>query len=485
MSPSFSQLLEKISQYYPQANLARIRRAYLLARRAHQGQKRLSGEPFINHPLAVAHLVAELNLDEDSIIAALLHDVLEDCSDQVSLEKIEAEFGLDVALIVDGLTNFRQTAKRFPLHQESIDNFRKLLLASIDDVRVLLIRLADKLHNGQTIAALPPERQQRYAQRVFHLYSPLAEFVGLGVYKRRLDDIAFQILFPDQARWLERRMTMTREERERRLIKFIAQIERLLRQRRVKYQQVFGRTKSLWSTWQKIQRKLAQGKITRQDPSAVLDQLGITILVPDLASCYAALGVVHAHWPYLHQEFDDYISNPKPNGYRSLQTTVILEETTAEVQIKTPEMHHYNEFGPASHIAYKIANGKSVANWSYRWVKELVSWQKGSPRRRFKVKVFEDYVYVLTPKGDVIQLPEGATPVDFAYRIHTEVGHGCVGARVNGKLVRLNYQLQNGDLVEILVDRRRPCPQRDWLDFVKTDLARERIRQRLFSSAQS
>jgi len=479
MLRQFSQLLEKVSQYNPRADLGRIRRAYVFAFSAHQGQKRLSGEAFITHPLAVARLVVDLNLDEDSIVAALLHDVIEDCGDKVTLKEIEKNFGLDVALIVDGLTNLKETAKRFPLHQESVENFRKLLLASIDDARVLIIRLADKLHNGRTIGALPEERQQRFAQRVFHLYSPLAEFIGLGSYKRELDDIAFQIAYPKEVHWLRRKLKTNKKEQDQRLREFIAEIKEVLKERGIKHHQVFGRTKSLWSTWQKIQRKLKQGEISKREPSAVLDQLGITILVPDLASCYAALGVIHSHWHYLPDEFDDYISNPKPNGYRSIQTTVILGNRTAEVQIKTPKMHQYNEFGPASHIAYKVAGGKSVADWSYHWVKELVSWQNGSRRRQFKVKVFEDYVYVLTPKGDILQLEKGATPVDFAYRIHTEVGHFCRGAKVNGRIVKLDYQLQNGDLVEVLVDRRCKKPRRDWLDFVKTNHARNKIRAAL------
>lgn len=473
-------LLAKVGEYNPEANLDRIKSAYFFAKKVHKDQERLSGRPFIDHALSVAFLVADLNLDEDSIISALLHDVLDEGKKEVQLEEIEEKFGLDIALLVDGVSNFRQVARRFPIHQESIDEFRKFLLASVEDVRVLIIRLSDKVHNSRTLDPLPEEDQKRFAERVFHLYSPLAEYVGLGAYKRELDDKAFQVLYSKEYQWLVKELKADKSKQKRLVKELVQEIETELKEKNIKYKKVFGRAKGLWSTHNKIQRYLEEGKITEKDPSAVLDQLGLTILLSDIPSCYAALGIIHTRWEFLREELDDYIANPKPNGYRAIQTTIKWQKNlTAEIQIKTPEMHEHNEFGPASHIAYKVMGGKSINDYSYQWVKELVSWQDKGKHRHYKVKVFEDYVYCLTPKGDILQLPKGSTAVDFAYKIHTEIGHSCSGAMVNGELVKLSYQLQNGDLVKILTDEKRKKPNRDWLSFVKTKEAEKQIRKRL------
>ncbi len=473
----FLSLLDRISEYNPDADLERIKAAYHFASKVHKDQKRLSGHPFVSHALSVAHLVAELKLDEDSIIAALLHDVLDEAEREVQLDEIEEKFGLDTALLVDGVSNFRQAARKFPVHEESVDQFRKFLLASVEDVRVLIIRLSDKIHNARTLDALPKEDQERFAERVFHLYSPLAEYAGLGAYKRELDDKAFQVLYPEDYKWLVGELQADKEKRKQFVGKLKKEISEELGEKKIKYEEIFGRVKGLWSTYQKIQRYLKKGKISEKDPSAVLDQIGITILVPDEGSCYAGLGVIHTRWEFLRGELDDYVANPKPNGYRAIQTTIKWEKgLTAEVQIKTPEMHEHNEFGPASHIAYKVMGGKSISNYSYNWVKELVSWRDEGKHKHYKIKVFEDYVYCLTPKGDILQLPKGATPVDFAYQIHTDVGNSCCGAKANGEMVKLSYRLQNGDLVEILTDEKRGKPNRDWLDFVKTKEAKKRIR---------
>ena len=455
--------------------------AYALAKEVHGESRRFSGHLVLEHCLAVAGTLLDLGLDEASLQAALLHDSLEVVDDrEFLLQRLEKEFGLEVALLVDGVSELRAaTKKRFPYHQESVDNFRRLLLASVEDVRVLIIRLAEKIDNARTIEFLSPARQRHFAQKIFHLYSPLAEFVGLGAFKRELDDVAFAVLYPDDYHWLTKKMRHSRQQLHHSLQRLISQLEKELRQRRIKTVSIFGRTKSYWSIWQKIQRYLAAGKITKEDPSAILDQIGVTVLVPDVPSCYAALGVVHSCWSYLPEEFDDYISNPKPNGYRAIQTTIEWERRTAEIQIKTPKMHEYNEYGPASHIAYKVAGGKSVADASYSWIKELVSWRQQKGRRRYQVRVFSDYVYVLTPKGDIIQLKKGSTPVDFAFKIHTEVGCGCKGAKVNGRIVPLNYQLKNGEVVEILVDRRQRQPNADWLKFVRMSETRVAIRRAL------
>ncbi len=472
-------LVAQIEKYNPEFDKQRIKQAYQFAQQVHQGQKRLSGKPFISHTLEVAKLVAKLKLDENSIIAALLHDVLDEGPKEVSLEDLEKEFGVEVALLVDGVSTFRQAAHKFPMHQESVEYFQKFLLASVDDIRVLLIRLSDKVHNARTIKALPKEQRDRFAKRVFHLYSPLAEYAGLGAYKRELDDKAFEILYPKDYKWLRKKLARGKARRKDSLNGLVKKVQEALDEKKVKYDKVYGRAKGYWSIFKKIKRYLRKGKITKKDPSAVLDQIGITILAPDINHCYAALGVVHSHWSHIPEEFDDYVSNPKPNGYRSIQTTINWHDGTAEVQIKTKKMHEFNEFGPASHIAYKIAGGKSRPNEEYNWVKELVSWKEGEKRKHYQVQVFSDYVYVLTPKGDIIQLPKEATPVDFAYRIHTELGHLCGRAKVNDRLVKLDYELKSGDVVKIMPVKDRKSPPRYWLDFVVTDKAKRKIRKNL------
>ncbi len=473
------ELLTRIEEYNPDVDGQQIKKAYQFAQNVHQGQKRMSGKPFLSHSLAVAKLVADLKLGETSIIAALLHDVLDEGKKDVSLDDLENEFGIEVALLVDGVSTFRQAARRFPLHQESVNYFQKFLLASVDDIRVLLIRLSDKVHNARTIKALPKKQQKRFAKRVFHLYSPLAEYAGLGAYKRELDDKAFEILHPQDFKWLRRKLARGKKRRREFLKDLIKEVETVLDEKNINCERVYGRAKGYWSIFKKIRRYLKQGKITKKDPSTVLDQIGVTIMATDVNHCYAALGVVHSNWNHIPEEFDDYISNPKPNGYQSIQTTIEWREGTAEVQIKTRQMHEYNEFGSASHIAYKIAGGKSLPSKKYEWVKELVSWKDGKKRKHYQVRVFSDYIYVLTPKGDILQLPKGATPVDFAYQIHTELGHLCGRAKVNGKLAKLNHKLESGDVVEIMPLKQRKSPPRHWLDFVVTDKARRKIRKKL------
>jgi GTP pyrophosphokinase len=474
-----TELFEKIEQYNPDFDKQRIKSAYQFAQQVHQGQERLSGKPFLSHSLEVAKLVAELKLGDNSIMAAILHDVLDEGKKEVTLEELEKEFGVEVALLVDGVSTFRQAAHKFPMHQESVEYFQKFLLASVDDIRVLLIRLADKVHNSRTIEALPEKQQERFAKRVLHLYSPLAEYAGLGAYKRELDDKAFAILYLQDFKWLRKKLAKGKKRRKDSLKELIAEVENILNKKNIVYERIYGRAKGYWSIWKKIRKYLRKGKITKRDPSAVLDQIGVTILAQDINHCYAALGVVHSNWNHLPEEFDDYVSNPKPNGYRSIQTTIQWHEGTAEVQIKTPQMHEFNEFGPASHIAYKIAGGKSKPSEEFNWVKELVSWKEGEKRKQYQVQVFADYVYVLTPKGDILQLPKGATPVDFAYQIHTELGNLCGRAKVNGEMVKLDHQLKSGDVVEIIPVKERKSPPDHWLDFVVTEKAKRKIRKNL------
>ena len=472
---SLDDLLAAIKEQKLQIDIEKVKKAYLFAERQHRGQKRLSGEDFINHPLFVAQMVVWLRLDETSVLAAILHDTIEE--GKATLEEIEKEFGIEVALIVDGLTDVRQTTKRFALHQESVENFQKLLLASVEDIRVLIIRLCDKLHNALTIEGLPRERQIKFAQRVFHLYGPLAEYIGLGFFKRELEDIAFRILYPEEFRRLKRKLAVREQEREQRVRKLIEELKKLLEERHIPFLRIFGRRKSLYSIWKKMEKKVREGKIKKAHPAAILDQIGVTVLTRDIPTCYAVLGVIHAQWEFLLEEFDDYIVNPKPNGYRSLQTTIKYADHTAEIQIKTWRMHEYNEFGPASHIAYKQAKGGKADEASYSWVKKLVSWQER--KNGYRVKVFDEYIFVVTPKGDIIQLEKGSTPIDFAYRIHTRLGDSCQGVRINGKIARLSQPLNNGDLVEIIKARKPIGPRRDWLQWAKMAETKRKIRQGL------
>jgi GTP pyrophosphokinase len=476
-----SDILGEVKRKGSTADVAKIKKAYFFARRAHQGQKRKSGHPFITHPAYVAYLAASLGLDESSIIASLLHDCLEDSN--VDLDKVEKRFGLEVALIVEGMTAFKRAGRRLENLGESMANFQKMLISSVDDIRVLIIRLADKLHNALTVEYLPPKRRKQFAQGLLRIYAPLAEYVGLGFFKRELEDIAFSILYPKEYAWLKTTLSNYEESREKRLAIISKRLKKALLKNKIRYESIYGRRKGLWSLYQKMKRYVAQGRITWEDPREILDQVGITIIVPDIPACYAALGVVHRLYHYLPEEFDDYISSyissPKPNGYRSIQTTVRFGRSTAEIQIKTFKMHEYNEFGPASHIAYKASGGRSVTDFSYSWVRQLVSWKDNRRRNRFKLRVFDQFVYVVTPKGDVIQLPKGSTPLDFAYHIHTRLGDYCRGALVNGKMVELSSVLENGDMVEILKAKRKIGPKPDWLNLVKTGLAKRIIRRRL------
>jgi GTP pyrophosphokinase len=445
----------------------KIEKAYKFAKQAHLGQKRKSGEEYLNHPVWVARITAELGLDTEAVVAALLHDTVEDT--KVTLEDIAKEFGDEVALIVDGLTEVKSKSKMISLHNERIDVFKKFLFASVNDVRVLIIRLIDKLHNGLTIGALSREKQINYANRVFGIYGPIAEYVGLHFFKRKLEDIAFKIQEPEKAKELELWLK-NRSAYERKSLKIISQeIRQTLLVNKITDFKVEGRIKGLYSTYLKIQNK-------GQD--RVKDRIGIRVITKNIEDCYTVLGLLHARYQFVEDEFDDYIANPRPNGYRSIQTTIIGENgITIEIQIRTKEMHDYNEFGPASHIAYKLGqNRKKADGLGYEWVRDLVRWQRTKNANNYKLKLLTDFVYVFTPKGDTIQLPKGSTSLDFAYRIHGFVGNHCYGVKVNGKMGKIDQILKTGDLVEILTGKKINVSQ-EWLRIVKTINAREAIRQ--------
>jgi GTP pyrophosphokinase len=448
-------------------NIENIKEGFDFASEAHSKQFRESGEPYISHPTWVAKLIAQIDIGEEAVIAALLHDCVEDTP--VKLDDIAAKFGDEIALLVSGLTEVKKKTRGIEVHQTNVEVFRRFLFSSVDDVRVLIIRLADKLHNGMTIENLPKDRQIKYAKRVLGIYSPIAEYVGLHYFKKRLDDIAFKILYPNETEKLKKMM----EEQEKNEIKALnlvkADIEQVMKINNINKFDIQGRIKSLYSTYLKLKKK---------GEGSVKDRVGIRILTDSVANCYNILGLLHARYKYLPEEFDDYISSPKPNGYRSIQSTLKWKEKiTVEVQIRTFEMHEFNEFGPASHIAYKMST-KNNSGTGYEWVSDLINWQKGNDNvNNYRINVLSKFIYVFTPKGDTIQLPEGSTALDFAYRVHTDIGDHCSGALINQKMGKIGDELKTGDIVEILISKKINV-NKNWLDVVKTSFAKEYIRRR-------
>lgn len=464
-----------------------IRRAFDFASLAHKGQKRQSGELYIEHPLNVALTVSEMGLDAKAIAAALLHDVCEDTScDPLTIEK---NFGKDIAFLVDGVTKLDKI--RFHGTEREAENLRKMFLAIAEDIRVVLIKLADRLHNMMTLSAMPPEKQKRIALETLEIYAPLAYRLGIGEIKGRLEDLAFSYVYPKEYEWL---INQTREplmERQKYIENIIPLVKEELEKEKIKYFDVHGRAKHLFSLYKKLLKY-------EMDINKIFDFVALRIIVDDIEQCYAALGVVHKLWRPVPGLVKDYIALPKPNGYRSLHTTIFgPEKRVVEFQIRTDEMHREAEQGIAAHWAY--TEGKSTKSYQEKgvifaskkelgWVNQLRDWQKEfrSPEEfieSLKIDFFKNRIFVLTPKGDVIDLPEGATPVDFAYQVHTDIGNQAAGARVNSKMIPLNYELHNGDVVEVIVQKNKK-PSSDWLEFVKTAGARKKIQAHIRQSRE-
>jgi len=455
----------ELGRYIENKNKDRIKKCFDFAQLAHRGQKRMSGLDFISHPVWVAKVVAQFEVEMEAVEAALLHDCVEDAG--VTVDEIADKFGDEVALLVDGLTEVRKKTKGIEVHQTSIEVFKRFLFSSVDDVRILIIRLTDKLHNGLTIEYLPPSRQRKYARRVFGIYGPIAEYVGMHYFKKRLDDIAFRIHYPRESKKLENELSKNRKKEMRALEAIKTDIGKMLKINHLNGVEVQGRIKSLYSTFCKIKRKGAGG---------VKDRVGIRILTEEIGDCYVILGLLHSKYPYIDVEFDDYVSTPKPNGYRSLQTTLNWKKgLTVEVQIRTFEMHEFNEFGPASHIAYKYGQGK--IGTGLLWVKDLLKWQRGKKGvKNYQIKVLTDYIYVFTPKGDTIQLPKESSGLDFAYRIHSGLGDRCQGIKINNRIAKMGKKLKTGDMVEILTGKKVNA-NKGWLRLARTASARAHIRR--------
>jgi len=447
--------------------LQNVEKAFLYSEKAHFGQRRESGEPYISHPVWVAKVMAQLEVGEEAVMAALLHDCVEDTS--VTVDDIAMEFGDEIALLVSGLTEVKKKTHGIEVHKTNIEVFRNFLFSSVNDVRVLIIRLVDKLHNGLTVGYLPKERQIKFAKRVFGIYGPVAEYVGLHYFKRVLEDIAYRILYPKSAKRLEIEIEKNSKEERVAMAKIIGDIEKMMKINNIHEYEIQSRIKSLYSSHLKVSKYgLEHG---------LKDRVGIRVLVKNIADCYTVLGLIHSKYPYIEEEFKDYISSPKVNGYRSIQTTFGWRDgVSVEVQIRTFEMHEFNEFGPASHIAYKL--GKNVdGGVGLEWVRDLVKWQKGDNNiNNYRINVLERFVYVFTPKGDTIQLPAGSTALDFAYKVHTEIGDRCVGVKINQKMGKIDTVLKTGDYVEILTNKKINA-NKNWLRFVVTPWAKEHIRK--------
>jgi GTP pyrophosphokinase len=459
-----------------------LMKAIQWARNAHRDQQRASGEPFYLHALAVAEILAELKLDHETLAAAMLHDVVEDTA--VTLDDVQSEFGPTIAHLVDGVTKmerigeFQQAGETDSSDPSQAESLRKLLLAMAEDVRVVLIKLADRLHNMRTLQHLDPERQRRIARETQDIYAPLANRLGIWQMKWELEDLSLRYLEPDAYQELVHLLAEKREDRERYIQHVIKRLDTELKKAGIKAN-ISGRPKHINSIWRKMQRK-------RLDFDQIFDMRAVRILVKEEKDCYAALGVVHGLWRHIPKEFDDYIANPKENLYRSLHTAVVGPEgRNLEIQIRTEEMHRHAELGVAAHWRYK--EGGSVDSGyeeKIAWLRQLLEWKDEEHSAndfvdRFKSEAFQERVYVLTPQGRIIDLPQGATPLDFAYAVHSEVGHRCRGAKVNGRIVQLTYQLQNGEQVEVLTTRQGE-PSRDWLNtnlgYLKTSRARSRVR---------
>ncbi|MBK5274271.1 MAG: bifunctional (p)ppGpp synthetase/guanosine-3',5'-bis(diphosphate) 3'-pyrophosphohydrolase [Desulfuromonadales bacterium] len=464
-------ILDKVTAYNPTADLNIIRKAYVYCAKVHQGQTRLSGEPYIIHPMEVAGLLADLRLDVPSIVTGFLHDTIEDTL--ATYEELVEMFGEEVALLVDGVTKISKI--HFKTKEESqAENFRKMLLAMANDIRVILVKLADRLHNMRTLEFQPETKQRSIARETMDIYAPIANRLGISWVKVELEDLSFRYLNPETYFELVRKISLKKSEREA----FVDEAKTIILDKLAEHEikgEVSGRSKHLFSIYRKMEKRNVEFE-------EIYDLIAIRILVNDLGECYEVLGVIHSSWKPIPGRFKDYIAMPKGNMYQSLHTTVIGPHgDRMEVQIRTHEMHSVADSGIAAHWKYKEGKGydeKDVKRFA--WLRQLLEWQNElQDSREFmdsvKVELFPEEVYVFTPKGDVKGYPKGSTPIDFAYSVHTDVGHRCVGAKVNGKLVPLKYELKNGDIVEVITSPHH-TPSKDWLKIVKSSRARNKIR---------
>jgi len=477
----YNELITSVKKYHPSADISMIEKAYKIARDAHEGQVRKSGEPYIIHPLCVAIILADLELDKETIVAGILHDVVEDTV--MSNEEIRKEFSAEVELLVDGVTKLGQLSYSHDKVDEQAENLRKMFLAMAKDIRVILIKLADRLHNMRTLQYMKPEKQKEKARETMDIYAPLAQRLGISKVKIELDDLSLKYLQPDVYYSLVEQISDKKSAREQFIRQIVAEVRDHIDASGIKAK-VDGRVKHFFSIYKKM---VNQDKTLDQ----IYDLFAVRILVDSVQDCYAALGSIHEMYKPIPGRFKDYIAMPKPNMYQSLHTTLIGPKGQPfEIQIRTEEMHRTSEYGIAAHWKYKESGGSREKNIENRaeakltWLRQILEWQKDeSDNKEFMsllksdLDLFSESVYCFTPTGDVKNLPNGSTPIDFAYSIHSAVGNKMIGARVNGKLVPIDYRIQNGDRIEVLTSQNSKGPSRDWLSIVKSTQARNKINQ--------
>ncbi|MCC7357613.1 bifunctional (p)ppGpp synthetase/guanosine-3',5'-bis(diphosphate) 3'-pyrophosphohydrolase [Candidatus Uhrbacteria bacterium] len=478
MPQTIDELKSIVISYDPKAKIADIHRAYTFAADAHKNQKRASGEPYIIHPLAAAITLAEMRLPDTLIIAALLHDVPEDTAK--TIEEIEQEFGSEVSHLVAGITKLGKIKYRGV--ERYIENLRKMFLAMAEDVRVVIIKFADRLHNLETLDSIPPKKQYRIALESLEIFAPIANRLGMGEMKGRLEDAAFKYVLPKEYEWTKNLAQTVIRRSDSYLERAIVILQKDLQQAGLNIADVHGRTKHLYSLYKKLIKN-------ERNIAHIYDIIALRVIVDTIADCYAVLGIIHGRWTPLKGRIKDYISQPKPNGYRSLHTTVFCEEgEIVEFQIRTKEMHENAEFGIAAHWSYderKTTKNTKKDIAPVDWVNQLIDLQQDiSDKKQYlkaldevKIDIFKDRIFVFTPKGDVIDLPEDSTPVDLAYAIHTDIGNTCIAAKVNDANSPLDRPLKSGDMVEIIIDKNRKGPNPDWISSAKTRHAKSKIRQ--------
>ena len=468
----FEDLVTTVRGYSPDTDADMLRRAYEFSALAHAGQTRCSGEQYITHPLEVAGLAADMHLDDVAIAASLLHDVVEDTL--TTIENVNELFGADVAHVVEGVTKI-STIPFSSSEEQQAENFRKMLLAMVDDVRVILVKLADRLHNMRTLGHLREDQRVKISQETLDIYAPIAHRLGMSKVKNELEALAFRYIDPGEYETLRAWVDDRRRSTERAVVVLKQTIDTKMREAGVPVISLEGRTKRLFSIWKKMQRQ----KISLNQ---VYDLIAVRVVTASVRDCYAILGIIHQTWAPVPGRFKDFVAMPRPNGYRSLHTSVVSDHGVPfEVQIRTEQMHRVAEDGIAAHWKYKEGRVGSAADEQYfLWLRQLLEWQQDVPDpsefiHSLKLDLYPEEVYTFTPKGEVKAFPRGATPVDFAYSIHTDVGHTCVGARVNGRMVPLRTRLDSGDIVDV-VTATGHRPSQDWLNFVVSTRARNRIK---------